>query len=131
MAGAALAADVSTPEKYVVEPAGEYEGKEPLAVVAALDLGIKARTPEQMALRGIQVHVFPQHSSFADIMSVNPDGVFFSNGPGDPASADHEVALARAVLDAGLPSSGFVLGTKSSGAPWGMERTSLPMVTAG
>ena len=88
-------------------------------MVAALDLGIKSRTPEQMALRGIQVHVFPQHSSFADIMSVNPDGVFFSNGPGDPASADHEVALARAVLDAGLPFFGICFGNQILGRALG------------
>ena len=106
MAGAALASDVSTKDTYVVKGEGE-----PVCRVVAVDLGIKSRTPEQLAQRGVEVHVVPNTVSFADIQALNPDGVFFSNGPGDPASADHEIELLRAVL------------------VWGMEPTSLNSVT--
>jgi carbamoyl-phosphate synthase small subunit len=71
--------------------------------VAALDLGIKAMTPELMAQRGIEVHVLPATASVEQVREVRPDGVFFSNGPGDPATADHEVELLKAFLGEGIP----------------------------
>ena len=93
MSGQALAAEVSTDETYVVEPLGDYEGKEPLARVVAVDLGIKSRTPYHLAARGARVYVVPSTVSFADIEALHPDGVFFSNGPGDPSTADREIGL--------------------------------------
>ena len=119
MAGAALAADVTTSHGYVVEPSGEFEGVRPVAVVAAIDLGIKARTPWQLAERGVRVHVLPQSTTLAQILALDPDGVFFSNGPGDPAAADHEVDLLRGVLDAGLPFFGICLGNQIFGRALG------------
>ena len=105
MAGARLAPEVSTEAAYVVAPQGTKRFR-----VAAIDLGIKAMTPALMAQRGIEVHVLPATSSFADIEAIAPDGVFFSNGPGDPATADHEVGLLRQVLDARIPFFGICLG---------------------
>ncbi|MEO5744552.1 MAG: carbamoyl phosphate synthase small subunit, partial [Terracoccus sp.] len=96
MTGAALAAEVSTDHRYVVAAEGEKR-----FTVAALDLGIKAMTPLLLARRGIEVHVLPAASTIDDVLTVGdagPDGVFFSNGPGDPATADAEVALLREVL---------------------------------
>ncbi|WP_084355518.1 glutamine-hydrolyzing carbamoyl-phosphate synthase small subunit [Actinomyces radicidentis] len=119
MTGQALAAEVSTPEGYVVEPSGEYEGREPVAVVAAIDLGIKARTPWQLAERGVRVHVLPQSATFDEVLALSPDGVFFSNGPGDPGTATSEVELLRGVLDARIPFFGICLGNQILGRALG------------
>ncbi len=114
MTGADLAREVSTPEAYVVEPAGE-----PVATVVAIDLGIKSRTPEQLAARGARVHVLPQNSTLADVLALHPDGVFFSNGPGDPEAAGHEVDLLRGVLDEGVPFFGICFGNQLLGRALG------------
>jgi carbamoyl-phosphate synthase small subunit len=114
MSGAALAGEVTTARGYVVAALGEKR-----FTVAALDLGIKARTPAHLAARGVEVHVLPATSTFADIQAVGPDGVFFSNGPGDPATADQEVALLREVLAAGLPFFGICFGNQILGRALG------------
>ncbi|MDU6151088.1 MAG: glutamine-hydrolyzing carbamoyl-phosphate synthase small subunit [Actinomyces urogenitalis] len=119
MTGAALAAEVTTPQGYVVEPSGEFAGREPVAVVAAIDLGIKNRTPWQLAERGVRVHVLPQSTTLDQVLALHPDGVFFSNGPGDPGTADREVELLRGVLDAGLPFFGICLGNQVFGRALG------------
>ncbi|HPB73487.1 MAG TPA: glutamine-hydrolyzing carbamoyl-phosphate synthase small subunit [Phycicoccus sp.] len=115
MAGSALAAQVATKEPYAVPAVGERR-----FTVAALDLGIKAMTPALMAQRGIEVHVLPATATFADIEAVHPDGVFFSNGPGDPATADHEVGVLREVLAAGLPYFGICFGNQIFGRALGL-----------
>jgi carbamoyl-phosphate synthase small subunit len=117
MKGAALAAEVSTDEAYVVPAVGERR-----FTVAALDLGIKAMTPTLMAQQGIEVHVLPATSTIEDIRAVGedgPDGVFFSNGPGDPATADAEVAVLRQVLDARIPFFGICFGNQLLGRALG------------
>lgn len=117
MKGAALAAEVSTDEVYVVPAVGEKR-----FTVAALDLGIKAMTPTLMAQQGIEVHVLPATSTIDDIRAVGeggPDGVFFSNGPGDPATADAEVAVLRQVLDARIPFFGICFGNQLLGRALG------------
>ncbi|MGW5241690.1 glutamine-hydrolyzing carbamoyl-phosphate synthase small subunit [Monashia sp. NPDC004114] len=117
MAGAALAEEVTTTEPYAVPAVGEKR-----FTVAAVDLGIKAMTPQLMAQRGIEVHVLPATASFEDVMAVGdggPDGVFFSNGPGDPATAEREVALLRQVLDAGVPFFGICFGNQLLGRALG------------
>jgi carbamoyl-phosphate synthase (glutamine-hydrolyzing) len=119
MAGRALAAEVSARQRYVVEPSGRFEGCEPVAVVAAIDLGIKARTPWQLAERGVRVHVLPQTTTFEEVLALHPDGVFFSNGPGDPGTAHSEVELLRGVLDARIPFFGICLGNQIFGRALG------------
>jgi carbamoyl-phosphate synthase small subunit len=117
MAGSALAEEVSTREAYVVPAKGEKR-----FTVAALDLGIKEMTPQMMAERGIEVHVLPATSTLEDVMAVGadgPDGVFFSNGPGDPATADREIALLRQVLDARMPFFGICFGNQLLGRALG------------
>ena len=86
MLGADLAGEVSTGCTYVVEPEGAQR-----FTVAALDLGIKTNTPRNFARRGIRSHVLPSSATFDQIADLKPDGVFLSNGPGDPATADHVV----------------------------------------
>jgi len=120
MSGAALAGEVTTPHAYVVPAVGQR-----LFTVAALDLGIKARTPACLAERGIEVHVLPATSTFADIRATGADGVFFSNGPGDPATADHEIALLREVLGAGVPFFGICFGNQLLGRALGFSTYKL------
>jgi carbamoyl-phosphate synthase small subunit len=110
MEGADLAKEVSTPEPYIVEARGPRRFK-----VAAVDLGIKAMTPQRMAERGCEVHVLPASATAADILALEPDGVFFSNGPGDPATADHAVEALRGVLDEGVPFFGICFGNQILG----------------
>ncbi len=114
MAGADLTAAVTTAEAYVVPAVGERRH-----TVAAIDLGIKAMTPRLMAERGIDVHVLPATSSIDDVLAVGADGVFFSNGPGDPATADGPVALMRQVLERSVPVFGICFGNQILGRALG------------
>lgn len=125
MAGARLAESVTTEEPYVIEPAEHGWEGEPIAEIAALDLGIKAATPRHLASRGIRVHVLPAATDLAGIRAVDPDGVFLSNGPGDPATADAQVELLREVLDAGLPFFGICFGNQIFGRALGFDTYKL------
>jgi carbamoyl-phosphate synthase small subunit len=107
MTGADLARVVSTPERYTIRPEGPARYR-----VAAVDLGIKASTPRHLAARGCEVVVIPATSTAGQILAAEPDGVFFSNGPGDPAAATYAVDTMRGVLDAGLPVFGICLGSQ-------------------
>jgi carbamoyl-phosphate synthase small subunit len=115
MAGAQLAEEVSTSTPYVVKPLGDK-----LFTVAAVDLGIKAMTPHRMAERGMEVHVLPATSTVEEVLAVQPDGVFFSNGPGDPATADHQVAVLRELLGRGVPFFGICFGNQLLGRALGL-----------
>src|SRR5215211_1184058 len=114
MVGAHLADEVSTTEPYVVR-----SDREPRFRVVAVDLGIKSMTPVRMAERGLEVHVVPSTITFDEIDALRPDGVFFSNGPGDPAAADGQVELLRSVLDAGIPYFGICFGNQLFGRALG------------
>ncbi len=115
MTGADLAGDVTTPEPYVVPAQGERRFR-----VAALDLGIKTMTPAQLARRGVEVHVLPATSTLEEVLAVRPDGLFFSNGPGDPATAEHAVGLLRAMLERGVPYFGICFGNQLFGRALGL-----------
>ena len=115
MAGADLTGEVSTEEAYVVPAVGEKR-----FTVAAVDLGIKGMTPQRLAERGIEVHVLPSTASIGDIETVKPDGVFFSNGPGDPATAEGSVALLREVLSRRIPYFGICFGNQIFGRALGL-----------
>ncbi|MFJ5140101.1 glutamine-hydrolyzing carbamoyl-phosphate synthase small subunit [Streptomyces sp. NPDC088707] len=114
MKGANLSAEVATKETYVVPAVGTKK-----FTVAAIDLGIKGMTPHRMAERGIEVHVLPATATAEDIYAVNPDGVFFSNGPGDPATADGPVSVMRAVLERRTPLFGICFGNQILGRALG------------
>jgi carbamoyl-phosphate synthase small subunit len=120
MIGAHLADDVSTTAPYVVRPDGV-----PRFRVVAVDLGIKSMTPVRMAERGLEVHVVPSTSTFADIEALHPDGVFFSNGPGDPAAAEGQVELLKSVLAAGIPYFGICFGNQLFGRALGFDTFKL------
>ncbi|MFI1972698.1 carbamoyl phosphate synthase small subunit [Streptomyces cinnamoneus] len=114
MKGADLAAEVATKEAYVVPAIGEKR-----FTVAAIDLGIKGMTPHRMAERGVEVHVLPATATVEDVYAVDPDGVFFSNGPGDPATAEHPVAVMREVLSRKTPLFGICFGNQILGRALG------------
>ena len=114
MLGADLAGQVSTEAAYVVEPQGPQR-----FTVAALDLGIKTNTPRNFARRGIRSHVLPSKATFGQIADLKPDGVFLSNGPGDPATADHVVKVTQQVLAAGIPLFGICFGNQILGRALG------------
>jgi carbamoyl-phosphate synthase small subunit len=112
MSGADLSAEVTATEAYVVEPVGEHR-----FTVAALDLGIKAMTPHRMAERGIRTHVLPAPATLEDVLALAPDGVFLSNGPGDPATAD--LTLVTALLERRVPLFGICFGNQILGRALG------------
>jgi carbamoyl-phosphate synthase small subunit len=114
MSGANLSAEVSTSDPYVVPVAGEKR-----FTVAALDLGIKANTPRMLGERGIETHVLPATATLDDVLAVQPDGLFFSNGPGDPAATTGQVELLRAALDRGIPYFGICFGNQLFGRALG------------
>jgi carbamoyl-phosphate synthase small subunit len=119
MAGLRLAEEVSVKDAYVVEPSAHGWEGEPLFTIAALDLGIKAMTPTRFAERGVRVHVLPAATTFEEAQALNPDGVFISNGPGDPATADRQVGFVRSFLDAGVPYFGICFGNQILGRALG------------
>jgi carbamoyl-phosphate synthase small subunit len=114
MVGANLVGAVTTAEPYVVPAAGPKR-----FTVVALDLGIKAMTPRRMAERGIDTHVLPATASLDDVLAIDPDGLFFSNGPGDPATADHQVAVLQGALERGVPFFGICFGNQLFGRALG------------
>jgi carbamoyl-phosphate synthase small subunit len=120
MSGAYLSDDVSTDATYVVPAVGEKR-----FTVAALDLGIKGATPRAMAERGIEVHVMPYNSTFEEIQAIHPDGVFLSNGPGDPATMTETIDLVRNVLAEEIPVFGICFGHQILGRALGFETYKL------
>jgi carbamoyl-phosphate synthase small subunit len=115
MAGADLADEVTTADAYVVPAEGEKR-----FTVVALDLGIKSMTPKRMAERGIEVHVLPASATLEDVLAVNPDGIFMSNGPGDPETTEHPTALLKALLERRVPYFGICFGNQVFGRALGL-----------
>ncbi len=114
MTGADLCGEVSTDAAYVVPAIGDRR-----FTVAAVDLGIKAMTPHRLAQRGVEVHVVPATATIEDLLATGADGVFFSNGPGDPGAAGRPVELLREVLDRRLPFFGICFGNQLLGRALG------------
>lgn len=120
MSGAYLSEDVSTSKPYVVKALGEKK-----FTVAAIDLGIKGATPRALAARGVEVHVLPYNATLADIEAVKPDGVFLSNGPGDPATMTAVIDVVRDVLTAEIPIFGICFGHQILGRALGFDTFKL------
>jgi carbamoyl-phosphate synthase small subunit len=115
MVGADLAHEVTTPEAYVVEALGDRRFR-----VVAVDLGLKRATPRYLAAQGCEVHVLPATATADDVLALEPDGVFFSNGPGDPATTDGPVAVAQGVLSQRVPLFGICFGNQILGRALGL-----------
>lgn len=120
MSGAYLSADVSTESTYVVPAVGEKK-----FTVAAIDLGIKGATPRAMAERCIEVHVMPYNATLDEILAIKPDGVFLSNGPGDPATMTETIELVRSILAQEIPIFGICFGHQILGRALGFETYKL------
>jgi carbamoyl-phosphate synthase small subunit len=119
MEGRSLAETVTVPEAYVVEPAEHGWAGEVRHELVAVDLGIKSMTPHRFAERGVRVHVVPAGTGFEEIAARNPSGVFFSNGPGDPATARTQIETLREVLRARIPFFGICFGNQLLGRALG------------
>ncbi|MBC3920113.1 glutamine-hydrolyzing carbamoyl-phosphate synthase small subunit [Undibacterium sp. CY18W] len=78
--------------------------------VVAFDFGVKRNILRMLAERGCKVTVLPAQSSAADVLALNPDGVFLSNGPGDPEPCDYAIAAAKELIEKGVPTFGICLG---------------------
>jgi carbamoyl-phosphate synthase small subunit len=120
MSGSYLCADVSTPKTYLVPAIGSKK-----YTVAAIDLGIKGATPRAMAERGIEVHVMPYNVTLEEILAISPDGVFLSNGPGDPATMTETIELVRNLLLEEIPIFGICFGHQILGRALGFETYKL------
>ena len=120
MSGSYLSAEVSTPKSYMVPAEGVKR-----YTVAAIDLGIKGATPRAMAQRGIEVHVMPYNVTLDEILAINPDGVFLSNGPGDPATMTETIELVRNLLRDEIPIFGICFGHQILGRALGFETYKL------
>jgi len=114
MIGADLSAEVTTSDVYRLDAVGEHR-----YTVAALDLGIKRNVARRLAERGVTTHIFPASAAIDDLLAVSPDAVFFSPGPGDPATADGPVALAREVMRRAVPLFGICFGSQILGRALG------------
>ena len=120
MSGSYLSEDVSTKQSYVVAAQGEKK-----FTVAAIDLGIKGATPRALSIRGVETHVMPFNVSFKEISDLNADGVFLSNGPGDPATMTSTIDLVREILLAEIPIFGICFGHQILGRALGFETYKL------
>ena len=116
MAGQDLAQVVSTATAYEWTETewvlGEGYGtlRDPRFHVVAYDFGVKHNILRMLASRGCRVTVMPARTSAAEVLALRPDGVFLSNGPGDPQPCDYAIAAARTLIDSGLPTFGICLG---------------------
>ena len=113
MEGADLVKDVSTAKKYVWKSKGPRRYK-----IAAIDCGIKWNILRILADLGCETHVFPAKSAFKDIMAIKPDGLFLSNGPGDPAVVTYVIDTVKESLGK-LPIFGICLGNQILGLAMG------------
>ena len=120
MEGQNLAEGVSVSQMRVVPAVGDALGR-----LAVLDLGVKESTLHHLAARGFDVHVLPATASFAEVMSLEPVALFFSNGPGDPAASTAQVALLTEALKVSLPFFGICFGNQLLGRALGFDTYKL------
>ncbi|MDB9373176.1 glutamine-hydrolyzing carbamoyl-phosphate synthase small subunit [Nodularia sphaerocarpa] len=134
MAGLNLARQVTTPTVYewteTTIPAWEFNcdsvvnPREPFTVVA-LDFGVKRNILRRLASHGCRVIVVPIDTSPEEILKYNPDGIFLSNGPGDPAAVTEGIATAKALLESQKPIFGICMGHQILGHALGAETYKL------
>ena len=116
MAGQDLARVVSAPQPYDwtqtewVLGSGYGTQAAPRHHVVAYDFGVKHNILRMLASRGCRITVVPAQTSAAQVQALAPDGVFLSNGPGDPEPCSYAIDAARTLIDAGLPTFGICLG---------------------
>ena len=121
MEGLELACGVSTDRSYVVPAAGREEYH-----VAAFDFGVKANSPRLLSERGCRVTVLPSDADTAEVLALNPDGLFLSNGPGDPAAVERVAETILEVAGRGIPVFGICLGHQLIARAFGADTFKLP-----
>jgi carbamoyl-phosphate synthase small subunit len=109
-----LASVVTTKERYEVAPVGDERFH-----VVCYDFGVKRNSLRELAGLGCRLTVVPASTTAAEVIALNPDGVFLSNGPGDPASMNREVEQIKQLLDATLPTFGICFGHQLLGRAFG------------
>ena len=125
--GMDLAKVVSTGERFAWRE-GQYDldrdtfvSTEPKFKVVAYDFGVKRNILRMLAERGCDVTVVPAQTSAAEALALNPDGVFLSNGPGDPAPCDYAITAIRTFIDRKIPTFGICLGHQLLGLASGAQ----------
>jgi carbamoyl-phosphate synthase small subunit len=132
MEGSDLVRGVTCAEAFEwTEPAGgefvmapEQRPKRPLRV-AAYDFGMKWNILRRLTAHGCEVRVFPADAPASDLLAIEPDGIFLSNGPGDPAALDYAIANARTIVESGVPTFGICLGHQVLGLAMGARTFKL------
>jgi carbamoyl-phosphate synthase small subunit len=115
MQGLELSSKVSTKVAYE-EGAENAEMK-----VALIDFGVKKNIIRCLVERGCKVKVFPMHTSISEIMEWQPDGIMYSNGPGDPSAMKDSIALVNDLVNSGIPGFGICLGHQLIALSQGLE----------
>lgn len=123
MEGKHLSERVTTPQRYEVAAA---TGVERIGTIAVIDLGIKRATVQYLSEHGFDVIVLPSTASVDEIRAAAPDALFYSNGPGDPAASENEIAVLREMLTEGVPYFGICLGNQLLGRALGFGTYKLP-----
>jgi carbamoyl-phosphate synthase small subunit len=131
MAGSNLVQQVTTKEIYEwseeTSTSWEFTQAKPKRqfTVVALDFGVKRNILRRLASYGCRVIVVPAHSSLEQILEYNPDGIFLSNGPGDPAAVTEGVAITKELLQLKKPTFGICMGHQILGLSLGAETFKL------
>ena len=116
MAGQDLAKVVSVTQPYAWTETewalgtGYGQLVDPKFHVVAYDFGVKRNILRMLASRGCRITVVPAQTPAAAVLELKPDGIFLSNGPGDPEPCDYAIAAARTLIDTGIPTFGICLG---------------------
>ena len=135
MEGLNLSKEVSTEQQYSWKNTSEtdfdirkkYSDKIKKLKIVAIDFGIKKSILNRLVSHGCEILVLPSQSSLKDVLSNNPDGIFFSNGPGDPSSVIEGIELAKSLIEYGeIPMFGICLGHQIFGIALGGTTFKLP-----
>ncbi|WP_100380184.1 glutamine-hydrolyzing carbamoyl-phosphate synthase small subunit [Polynucleobacter brandtiae] len=100
---------------------GTLDLSRPIKKVVAYDFGVKRNILRMLTERGCELTVVPAQTSAAEVLAMNPDGVFFSNGPGDPGPCDYAIAAAKEIIEKGIPTFGICLGHQIMGLAAGAK----------
>ena len=135
MEGLNLSNEVSTNKQYLWNNQTEtdfdvrkrYSDNPNKLKIVAIDFGIKKSILNRLVSHGCEILVLPSQSSLKDVLSNKPDGIFFSNGPGDPSSVNEGIDLARSLIEHGeIPMFGICLGHQIFGLALGGSTYKLP-----